>query len=581
MEQKRTRGLPRYQGSVRLYGFLFVLTLFEATAIIAQAFFLARTIVFLFNDTPLAGLGTEIGLFALAFMLRHVSAHVQRALAERYAKLTAQRLRERLMKAYFNNSSSMLRKKGTGHLATLMMDGVDQIKKYVEIIGIRMIHSMIIPAVIVVYVWTVDRSSAVILMVTVPIIIMFMILLGKIAQDRADRQYETYKRLSNHFVDSLRGLETLAFLGKSKDHARQINHVNNDYRKMTMRTLRTAFLSSFALDFFTSLSIAFVAVGLGLRLIDGNIGLLPALTILVLVPEYFAPIKQVGKDYHATLDGQVAMTEVDDILHVDGENGASTIRSVFSTASMKMEKRHLQLALEDVSVDMDGEAVLRDISLPIARGWTGIIGPSGSGKTSLIHVLAGQLLPTSGFIRWEEDVFSSLDHPAWYEQIAYIPQDPYIFPQTLADNCRFYAPGTSDADVRQVITDIGMKEFVDQLPGGIYEPIGEGGRALSGGQAQRVAIARALLSDKPVILLDEPTAHLDIETEYDIKQVMRRVFRKKQVIFATHRLHWMSEMDDIVLLDGGKVSERGTYEQMKRKQVFHQSPVNRRKEDYV
>src|SRR5699024_10276874 len=164
--------------------------------------------------------------------------------------------------------------------------------------------------IIVIYVATVDLASAVVLIVTVPIIVIFMILLGLAAEKMAEKQYETYRRLSNHFVDTLKGLETLLYLGKSKAHARHVEVVSDDYRKATMRTLHVAFLSSFALDFFTSLSIAFVAVGLGFRLIDGAILLFPALTILLLAPEYFSPIKQVGKDYHATLDGQLAMAEI-------------------------------------------------------------------------------------------------------------------------------------------------------------------------------------------------------------------------------------------------------------------------------
>lgn len=578
MKQTRARGLPQYKGSHVLHGLLIPLTILEVAAIIAQAFFLARAVTFLFDRTPLTDITSEIGFFFLAFVLRHLLAHIQKGLAERYAHNTTQMLREKLMESYFSRNLFLIQKKGTGHLATLTMDGVDQVKTYLEIISIRMINTFIMPAAIVVYVWTIDRTSAVILVVTVPVVIMFMILLGKAAQAMADKQYETYKRLSNHFIDSLKGLETLVFLGKSKAHAKNINRVNTNYRKATMRTLKVAFLSSFALDFFTSISIAFVAVSLGLRLIEGQIDLLPALTILVLAPEYFSPIKQVGKDFHATLDGQVAMAEIDDVLQQNEETDAQATRSALADIPIKTNMNDFQLSLHDISVAVDGDNLLSQLSVTIPPGWTGVVGSSGSGKTSLINVLAGRLDPTSGTINLGGSNLQALDHPDWYEQIAYIPQQPYIFPLTLADNIRFYAPDSSDATVQQVIMDIGLNDFISTLPKGIHESIGEGGRMLSGGQAQRVAIARALLSNKPIILLDEPTAHLDIETEYEIKQVMRRLFHDKHVILATHRLHWMNDMNSIVMLKDGTVAESGTHAEMIKNQSTYQQFVQWRKE---
>lgn len=576
MKQTKTRGLPTYKGSRLLHGLLILLQLIEVTAIIAQAIFLARAITFLFNKTPITDISSDIGFFFLAFISRHIVVHIQTKLAERYALNTAQTLRNNLMKAFFNSNLFFIQKKGTGHLVTLTMDGVDQVKAYLEIISIRMISTLILPAIIAIYIYTIDLTSAIILVVTVPIVIFFMILLGKTAQALADKQYETYIRLSNHFIDSLKGLETLVFLGKSKAHAKKIDSVNTDYRKSTMKTLKVAFLSSFALDFFTSISIAFVAVSLGLRLIDGEIDLLPALTILILAPEYFSPIKQVGKDYHATLDGQTAMAEINNVLKSSRKEVTSD--SLETNKSFEVTPSKFHLSLQHISVEIDEKKVLRELSLQIPSGWTGVIGPSGSGKTTLISTLAGQMNPSTGIFKLGEETHETLAHPDWYEQVAYIPQQPYIFPLTLADNLKFYAPGATDEAIEQVIFDIGLQDFVQKLPNGIYEYIGEGGRMLSGGEAQRIAIARALLSDKHIILLDEPTAHLDIETEYEIKQVMKRVFNDKHVIFATHRLHWMNEMDYIIMMEDGVVADEGTDEQLIKNQGAYQQFVHWRKE---
>lgn len=556
MKQQRAKKLPSYPGSTALYGVLTVLILGETIAIIAQAYFLARAITFLFQRMPITDLWVDIGLFFVAFVIRHILAQIEMSVAEKYATKTATKLRNDLVKMYFQQNISFIQQKGTGYLVTLVMEGIDHVKKYLEIIGIRMIKTIIIPIFIVIYVFFYDPISSVILVVTVPIVIIFMILLGLAAEKLADRQYETYKRLSNHFIDSLKGLETLSYLGKSREHAHSIESVNTDYRKATMHTLRVAFLSSFALDFFTSLSIAFVAVGLGLRLIDGDIVLLPALTILILAPEYFSPIKQVGKDYHATLDGQIAMTEIDQFLKGD--------KSVHHERKQIIKwNSSSTISFQNVLVKTNDKERLKNVTFETAtKGMIGIIGVSGAGKSTLIHVLAGRLKPDKGVIQIDGKSLDSLYDEEWFQQIAYIPQHPYIFPLSIADNIRFYAPDTSDEKVQNIIDRIGLSDFVATLPNGINEKIGEGARILSGGQEQRIAIARALVSNKQVILLDEPTAHLDIETEYEIKQLILEVFKDKLVFLATHRLHWMKQMDSILMMEEGKIIEQGTHEQL-------------------
>lgn len=554
MKSQRNKGLPTYPGSFRVHTLLTLFILGEAAAIIAQAYFLARAITFLFTRMPIAEVMSDIGFFFVAFGLRYIIVHLEMFVADRYAAQSARMLRDRLMNVYFHENISFVQRIGTGHLVTLAMEGVDHVKKYVEIIGIRTIKTVIIPAVIVLYVYLYDPISSVILVATVPIVVIFMILLGMAAEKMADRQYETYTKLSNHFIDSLRGLETLTYLGKSRFHAKKIQRVSSEYRQATMKTLRVAFLSSFALDFFTSLSIAFVAVGLGLRLIDGEITLLPALTILLLAPEYFSPIKQVGKDYHATLDGQIAMSEIDQLIKdkkLDHKKDTITEMLNWNVTD--------GIAFNDVTVEVDDKKLLETINFKASKGWYGIIGSSGAGKSTLINVLAGRLTPVKGSIQLKNSSFSNLNNEEWFKQIAYIPQHPYIFPISLADNIRFYQPRASDETVIEIADKIGLSAFIRTLPNGIHEKLGEGGRALSGGQEQRVAIARALLSDKPIILLDEPTAHLDIETEYDIKHLMLDVFQHKFVFLATHRLHWMQQMDKVLLLKNGQLIGHGTH----------------------
>ncbi|AYF05979.1 MULTISPECIES: thiol reductant ABC exporter subunit CydD [Bacillus] len=563
---KRKRGLPSYPGSRVLYVVLTIISILEAISIIAQTVFLARAITFLFQGETVQSVLSETVYFGITFAVRHMLVRISQILVERFAEKTGSLLRKQLIEAYFTLGPRYVQTAGTGHLVTLSIEGIEKFKTYIELTIPKMIRSSIVPGLIVLYVFTLDIESGIILVVTIPIVIIFMILLGLAAQKMADSQYESYRVLSNHFVDTLKGLETLKYLGKSKQHEGKIEKVSKRYRKATMRTLRVAFLSSFALDFFTSLSIAFVAVGLGIRLIDGTIVLLPALTILILAPEYFLPIKQVGANYHATLDGQLAMEQIEEILQQQKEIGKkeSNVDLIWNSSS--------NLKLQDVKVKSDesAKAILEGIDFTWkGNSAIGVIGESGAGKSTLIDVLAGFLTPTGGKMIVNGVEIDGATREEWQKNIAYIPQQPYIFPLSLKDNICFYETNTTDEEVERVINEVGLRSLVTSLPNGMYERIGEGGRMLSGGQEQRVAMARALLSKKPIILLDEPTAHLDIETEFEIKQAMLRLFEGKLVFLATHRLHWMKQMDHILILNKGEMIESGTYEELLKNEALH------------
>ncbi|MCU4927144.1 thiol reductant ABC exporter subunit CydD [Bacillus sp. K6W] len=563
---KRKRGLPSYPGSRILYVALTIISILEAFSIIAQTIFLARAITFLFHGETVQTILSEVVYFGIAFAARNIVVRTSQILVERFAEKTGSLLRKQLIEAYFTLGPRYVQTVGTGHLVTLSIEGIEKFKTYIELTIPKMIRSSIVPGLIVLYVFTLDIESGIILVVTIPIVIIFMILLGLAAQKMADSQYEIYRVLSNHFVDTLKGLETLKYLGKSEQHEGKIEKVSKRYRKATMRTLRVAFLSSFALDFFTSLSIAFVAVGLGIRLIDGTIILLPALTILILAPEYFLPIKQVGANYHATLDGQIAMEQIEEILQQQkGIQKKDLNEDIVWNASSSLK-------LQDIKVNNteSEKAILEGINFTWeGNGAIGVIGESGAGKSTLIDVLAGFLSPSSGKILVNGVEVDGSTREDWQKNIAYIPQQPYIFPLSLKDNIRFYETNATDEEVERVINEVGLRSLVTSLPNGIHERIGEGGRMLSGGQEQRVAMARALLSKKPIILLDEPTAHLDIETEFEIKQSMLRLFNGKLVFLATHRLHWMKQMDHILILNKGEMKESGTYEELLENETLH------------
>ncbi|MBW7474570.1 thiol reductant ABC exporter subunit CydD [Paenibacillus oenotherae] len=577
------RSLMKYSGIRSVLLVTAVLTLLQTAAIIGAAYWLAETISALFAGEPLARQAWSMLLFLLAFAARHVMTTLQQKAAYRFASATSAAMRRELMEKLFRLGPRFSSVKGTGNLVTLALEGVTMFRSYLELIIPRMAGTAVIPAIVLGYVYWLDVRSGIILTLTMPILIVFMVLIGLAARKGMEAQWESYRSLSNHFVDSLRGLETLKFLGQSRAHASMIARVSDKYRAATMRTLRVAFLSSFALDFFTMLSVASVAVNLGLRLVNGEIMLFPALTVLILAPEYFLPVRMVGADYHATLNGKEAGEAIQAIIDEPlddeparmlkqkvetpvAENVGSMAGALPFARYAAAEKPTVSLTLSSVSVqhEAEGACSLKDISLHIkGPARIGIIGASGAGKSTLIDVLSGFKTPSGGTMNWSGMPSGSEGNDGgWRSGITYIPQQPYIFSSSLADNIRFYMPDASDEAVRGAAAAAGLAELAGQLPQDIHEMIGGGGRPLSGGQAQRVALARAFLGGRPVVMLDEPTAHLDIETEYELKEQMLQLFRNKLVFLATHRLHWMPDMDHIIVLRQGMVAETGTHEQL-------------------
>ncbi|MEC1927175.1 thiol reductant ABC exporter subunit CydD, partial [Bacillus amyloliquefaciens] len=472
-----------YKGMKRILAIITGLTIIQTAAIILQAEWLNQAVTGLFNGKRIASLYPVIGFFLLAFLVRHAVTAVRQKIVYQYAAQTGADLRKRFLEQLFRLGPRFAKKEGTGRMVTLAMEGISQFRRYLELFLPKMVSMAIVPAAVVIYVFFQDKTSALILILALPILIVFMILLGLVAQKKADRQWKSYQTLSNHFVDSLRGLETLRFLGLSKSHSKNIFHVSERYRKATMSTLRVAFLSSFALDFFTMLSVATVAVFLGLRLIDGHILLGPALTALILAPEYFLPVREVGNDYHATLNGQEAGKTIQAILAQPGfkEEKPLELDTWTDGDELQLTRLNVRESMSEFNLSFKGKKKI------------GIIGESGAGKSTLIDVLGGFLEPASGEIKVNGESRSHLQSDSWQKQLLYIPQHPYIFDDTLLNNIRFYHPDASHEETARAAASAGLSDLIRNLPGGLDGRIGEGGRALSGGQAQRVALARAFL----------------------------------------------------------------------------------------
>lgn len=535
---------------------LVVLYVLQAFLIIGQSCALGMAITNLWKRQTLSQQTWLIIDFVICFALREsLNTFVDHYL-DVYARNQAHGLRNKLLRKVFVLGPSLVQRVGTGNMVTTALDGIDQVETYIKLIFSKSMRMMVVPVILLLAAVYLDWISAVIMLLVYPLVVLFMIILGYAAKDRANDQFQEFTMLSNHFIDSLRGIATLRYFGLSKRYSKSIFTSSERFRHATMKTMRVAVLSTFALDFFTTLSIAIIAVSLGIRLIDGTMLLFPALTILILAPEYFQPIRAFANDFHATLNGKNSYHEIYKLIH--------TPEPVEPKLELHNWNQQDELVATNVTFSYPKGASIAPLNFKV-RGpmKIGIIGMSGSGKTTLINLLSGFLQPTGGKFTIQGHDVDTMNLKEWHKQILYIPQDPYIFNDTLRNNISFYTPGVSDDAVMKAIHVVGLDDLLASLPDGLDTQIGHGRRTFSGGQAQRIALARAFLDSKrKVMIFDEPTAHLDIETELELKERMIPLMKGRLVFFATHRLHWVDQFDYLLVMNHGKLIEQGTSKEL-------------------
>lgn len=571
MFDKRLFALPSSKSAI---AWCIATSLLLAALMVGQAAALAWALTLLWGGSALSGVAAQLGAFALCFIGKQAATNIQVKQLELFAAARTEEFRQELSKHLYEGGAPLTQKLGTGAASTLCLDGIDNIEQYMSTALPRTVALVTVPFVLLAVIVFQDWVSALIALLVFPAIILQMVLIGSTAQEEAGKQHREYQRLANHFIDSLRGIDTLKYFGRSNEQADRVYETSEKFRIATMKTLRTATLSGAVLDAFSTISLAAVAVMLGFRLVDGSITLLPALFVLVIMPDYFRPIREFASDYHATLNGKNTLTQVLEVLGCSAETAA---KKESHTPGLQVDAPKLEpwqelsvLTFEHIGISYEGETALKDVSCSFGgfRKY-GIVGPSGCGKTTLAQLLAGVLQPTQGSIVVNNHAIETLSMPSWRKQVAYLPQSPHIFSTTLRNNLTFYQPDATEEEIAHALELVGLTSLVTELPKGLDTVVGEGGRSLSGGQSQCVALARAVLHRTCLVLVfDEPTAHLDIETEWELKQRMLPLMEGKLVFFATHRLHWLSEMDEILLLEDGQVRDFGSYEALSKANSF-------------
>ncbi|MYQ87879.1 MULTISPECIES: thiol reductant ABC exporter subunit CydD [unclassified Streptomyces] len=512
-----------------------------AALVIAQAMLIAEVVVGGFEDgLTVSALRTPLLLLAAVALGRGLVAWLTELAAYRASAAVKSELRGRLLARAAELGPGWLNGQRTGSLVALATRGVDALDDYFARYLPQLGLAVVVPVAVLARIVTEDWVSAAIIVVTLPLIPLFMILIGWATQSRMDRQWRLLSRLSGHFLDVVAGLPTLKVFGRAKAQAESIRTITSQYRRATLRTLRIAFLSSFALELLATLSVALVAVTIGMRLVHGELDLYTGLVVLILAPEAYLPIRQVGAQYHAAAEGLSAAEEIFAVLETEPRQGG--------TADVPGA---LRLELESVTVRHEGrsEPSLDRASLVVDEGETvALVGPSGVGKSTLLDVVLGFTAPDEGRVRIGGVDLATLAPERWRERIAWVPQRPYLFAGTIAENVRLARPDADDGAVTTALRDAGACDFVAELPDGVRTLIGEDGAGLSAGQRQRLALARAFLADRPVLLLDEPTASLDGETEAGIVEAVRRLAVGRTVLLVVHRPALLPVADRVVTL---------------------------------
>lgn len=526
--------------------------------ILLEAFSIARITdrVFLEGD----GLGRlmpallVLGVWIALRVLVHTAGE---ALSMKLASRVKEELRLRLVRKLVELGPQAVKRERSGELLAVLYEGVEQLETYLAKYLPQAALSVLVPAAVLCAVVRLDLMSTVILAVTMPLLVFFMILIGMTTRAKTERQFKALGLLGGHFHDVVRGLETLQIFGRSKAQLAIIRRIGEEHRKTTMGTLRLAFLSGFVMELFATLCTAIVAVFLGLRLIDGGIDFYRAYTVLLLTPEFYLPVRALGTQYHTGMNGRIAAERILGLLEQEPpgwveREGAWTPAAHEWTGGIRIELEQVRYRYPEAEAD-----ALAGLTLDIAPGQRlAVIGHTGAGKSTLLELLQGFIKPQEGHIRINGTDMSELSIGWWRSRLAVVAQETRLFQGTILDNLRL---GRPDATLEEAVEAARLAQadgFIRQLPDGYHTSVGEKVR-LSGGQLQRIAIARALLRNAPVLLLDEPTSGLDLENEALVQKALTGLCQGRTVVTAAHRLDTVRDADWLVVLENGRIAEAG------------------------
>jgi ATP-binding cassette, subfamily C, bacterial CydD len=546
------RLLRRARAARLLLGVDTALGVGAALLVLLQASLIGWIVARSFDGESLQAVSPALGLLVLAFAGRATLAWGFEVAGRRAASTVLSELRLTLVEHRLRSQPAALDGTSAGEVAAAAVQGVDGLEAYFGRYLPQVVLACLVPVAVLVWVAAIDLTSALIMLATLPFVPVFMWLIGRYTEEQTRSRWRALRLLSTHFLDVVRGLPTLRAFNRGEAQAATIAEVSDGYRRATMKTLRVSFLSGSVLELAATLGVALVAVTVGVRLVGGGLGLQAGLTVLVLAPELYLPIRQLGAQFHASADGLAVADRILALLDAPPVVGSGGGRTPPSPAEAAVRLRAVSFAYPSRP-----GLVLDGLDLELLPGETvALVGHSGAGKSTVGNLLLRLAEPTTGRMTVGDVDLAACRPEAWRQFVAWLPQRPTLLRGSVADNIRLGEPEAPDERVQEAAELAGADAFVLALPGGYDTVVGDGGRALSAGQRQRIALARAFLRDAPLVVLDEPTANLDAESAELVGEAVERLREGRTVLLIAHRPELVQHADRIVALPGGHVASR-------------------------
>lgn len=533
---------------------------FAGALIVAQSWQFSGIItgVFLQQQT----LSQVLPLMRMVFIvvcIRAIFTFLNEWIAGQLAVTIKLRLRQILIEKINRLGPAYLKEERTGEFTTTALQGVDALDAYFSQYLPQILISVMLPLTILIVVFPMDPLTGVIFLVTAPLIPLFMMLIGWISEVLTSRQWLARTRLGGYFLDTLQGIATLKMLGRSRDRAKDVRVISDQYRSATLNVLRITFLSALVLELVATISTAVVAVEIGLRLLYARIEFQQAFFILLIAPEFYIPMRQLSARYHAGMTGITAAKRIYAVLDVPES----------------IPRSELEISLLETQFDSDYTISLRGVAFTYAsssgHSLRGIdlelkkdrhyvlVGKSGSGKSTLAQLLLRFVSPDEGEIFINSMSINAWSNDQWRRYVGWVPQRPTLFNRSLLENITLGDGSYTNEEIEKAVAAAGLNDVVGTLDKGIHTLLNEGGSRLSGGEAQRVALARAFLKDPKILILDEPTAHLDPELELRITQATRHLMEGRTTLTIAHRISTIKAADEIIVLDMGELIDKGSH----------------------
>ena len=546
-----------------------VLATLSTLILVAQTYFLATLLdKLIIQNVPRDELIPYfIGLIA-CFGLRAVILWIREKIGFQSGKILRRHIRQKILDKIHLVGPATINQKPAGSWASLMLEQVENLHNFYARFLPQQSLSVIVPLVILIAVFPLNWAAGLILMITAPLVPLFMIIVGIAAADNSQKNMDTLSRLSAQFLDRLRGLETLRLFNRTSEQTAHIENATEDFRETTMDVLKLAFLSSAVLEFFTSISIALMAVYFGFSYLgqiefgtyNAPLTLFTGFFCLILAPEFYQPLRDLGAYYHDRAAGIGAADAIVDFLESDYLTVHQNEKTISLESAVEISAKNL------VVLSTQGSALTKPLNFQIpANHNVALVGQSGAGKTSLMNVILG-FLPYEGSVKINGQELRESNLADWRKHIAWVGQNPLLLQGTIKENLLLGDIQANDEEINQALIRSQTKEFTDKL--GLHHEIKDGGLGVSVGQAQRLAIARALLRKGDLLLLDEPTASLDAQSENLVLHALNEASQHQTTLMITHRIEDLKQCDQIFVMQRGEIVQQGKFAELQHEGFF-------------